>query len=292
MYDIIIIGAGPAGLTSAIYALRANKKVLVLEGTSYGGQIVNADKIENYPGIKEISGYDLATSMYEQVKNLNGEIKFERVIKIDKDKNVYTANNTYSAKNIIIATGMKNRKLNLENEDNLIGKGISYCATCDGNFYRNKTVMVNGGGSVALEDALYLSNICSKVYLVHRKDTFKGEAKYLEELEKKENVEIILNSTITKLNRLEKLESVILNNDKEVKVDGLFIAIGKEPNNEIFSDLIDLDEKGFIKSIDGVHTNIEGIYVAGDIREKNIRQLTTAVSDGTIATTTILREMR
>ena len=292
MYDIIIIGAGPAGLTSAIYALRADKKILVLESSSYGGQIVNAEKVENYPGIKEISGYDLATSMYEQVKNLNGEIKFEKVTKIDKDKNVYTVNNTYSAKNIIIATGMKNRKLNLENEDNLIGKGISYCATCDGNFYKEKIVMVNGGGSVALEDALYLSNICSKVYLVHRRDTFKGEDKYLEELKKKENVEIILNSTITKLNGLEKLESVILNDNKEIKVDGLFIAIGKEPNNEIFSDLIEVDEKGFIKSIDGVHTNIEGIYVAGDIREKNIRQLTTAVSDGTIATTTILREMR
>ena len=291
MYDIIIIGAGPAGLTSAIYALRANKKILILEGTSYGGQIVNAEKIENYPGIKEISGFDLATNMYNQVKDLNGEIKFEKVLKIDGEKNVYTSNNIYKAKSIIIATGMKNRKLNLENEDKLIGKGISYCATCDGNFYKNKIVAVNGGGSVALEDALYLSNICDKVYLIHRRDSFRGEGKYLEELKKKQNILFVLNSSITKINGLEKLESVIINNEKELKIDGLFIAIGKEPNNEICDNLIELED-GFIKSLDGVHTNIEGIYVAGDIRKKEVRQLTTAVSDGTTVVSTILNEMR
>ncbi len=295
MYDIIIIGAGPAGLTSALYALRANKKVLVLEAKTYGGQIVNASLVENYPGIKSISGFEFATNLYNQIKDLGGEIKFETVINITEDKKVTTNKETYEAKAIIIATGAENRKLNIDKEVDFIGKGVSYCATCDGNFYKNKIVAVNGGGNTALEDAIYLSNIASKVYLIHRREEFRGEDKYLEELKTKNNVEFILNSNVVSLNGNERLESInVKNNDgsiKTIEINGLFIAIGQTPKNEIFANLIDITEQGYIKSEDGVHTNIPGIYVAGDTREKELRQLTTAVGDGAIAATTAIKEM-
>ena len=295
-YDIIIVGAGPAGLTAALYGRRANKKVLVLEAKSYGGQIINAHKVENYPGIANISGFDLATNLYNQVKDLGAEIKFETVLHIDENKNVTTNNNTYHAKAIILATGAENRKLNIDKETEFIGKGVSYCATCDGNFYKNKVVAVVGGGNTALEDAVYLSNIASKVYLIHRRDEFRAEASYSEELKNKNNVELILNSNIVKLNGNEKLSSIDIkdNNDKikTIDIDGLFIAVGQSPKNEIFSNIVTLNDKGYIETTDEVHTNIKGIYVAGDNRVKNLRQLTTAVSDGSIAATTAIKEMR
>lgn len=291
MYDIIIVGGGPAGLTAALYAARANKKILVIEAKNYGGRIINASVVSNYPGVETISGYEFATMLYEQVEKLNVDFKIETVLSIDKDKNVYTNKNKYSAKSIILCTGTQNKKLKLENEENLIGKGISYCATCDGNFYKNKIVAVIGSGNTALEDSLYLSDLASKVYLIHRKDTFTGEAKMVDEINEKDNIEIIDNSSITKINGIDKIESIVLNDDKEIDVDGLFIAIGQEPNNMIFKNVIDIDSKGYIKTDDGVHTNVKGIYVAGDAREKLLRQLTTAVSDGSIAATVAIREM-
>ncbi len=296
MYDIIIVGAGPAGLTAALYALRANKKVLVLEAKTYGGQIVNASKVENYPGVKSISGFDYAKVLYEQVKDLGADFKFETVVRIDEEKNVITSKNTYQAKAIILATGAENRKLRLENEENLIGKGVSYCATCDGNFYKNKVVAVVGGGNTALEDAVYLSNIASKVYLIHRRDSFRGEETYVDELRKQENVEYILNANIVKINGEDKIESIdvknIDGNIQTIVIDGLFIAVGQEPKNEIFKNIIEIDKNGYIISEDGVHTSQKGIYVAGDARVKTLRQLTTAVSDGAIAATTAIKEMR
>lgn len=295
MYDIIIVGAGPAGLTAALYGGRANKKVLVLESKSYGGQIVNAYKIENYPGIPHISGFEYATTLYNQVKDLGVEIKFETVIKIDKEKNVETTQNKYQAKAIILATGSENRNLNLENENKYIGKGISYCATCDGNFFKDKVVAVIGGGNTALEDALYLSNIVKKVYLIHRRDTFKGEEKSVVELRSKNNVEFILNSSVVKLNGDNLLESIdIEDGDKNIKtigLNGLFIAIGRAPKNDIFSDVVDLDENGYFESTDGIHTNVEGIYVAGDARKKELRQLATAIGDGANAASMAIKEM-
>ena len=296
MYDIIIVGAGPAGLTAALYALRANKKVLILEAKSYGGQIINAAKIENYPGIAEVSGFDYATTLYNQVKNLGAEFKFETVIRIEEDKSVITKANTYQAKAIILATGSENRKLNLPNEDKFIGRGVSYCATCDGNFYRNKIVAVVGGGNTALEDAIYLSNLVEKLYLIHRRNEFRGEEKLVDELKTKENVEIIFNSNVISLNGDKKLDSIVVEdnsgNKKELNVDGLFIAIGREPKNSVFANIIDLDENGYIKYTGDVHTNVSGIYVAGDAKVKELRQLTTAVSDGAIAATTAIREMK
>ena len=296
MYDIIIVGAGPAGLTAAIYARRANKKVLVFEGKSYGGQILRANLVENYPGFKEISGFDLANSMYEQAVALGTEFKFEMVKKITKNKQVITDNGQYQAKAVILATGSENRKLNLPEEVDYIGRGISYCATCDGNFYKGKDVAVVGGGNTALEDALYLSNICNKVYLIHRRDTFRGEDKYIEQIKFNDNIELIFNSNVVDIIGEDSLTSITVKdneeNERTIDISALFIAVGQEPKNEIFADTIELDEKGYIKAHDEVYTIVEGIYVAGDTRAKALKQLTTAVSDGSLAATIAIKEMK
>ena len=292
MKDIIIIGAGPAGMTAAIYALRANKSVLIFEAKNYGGQLIAANKVENYPGIENISGVDLAAQMYDQVVKLGAEFKFETVVKIDENNKVYTNNGEYESKAIILAIGSKNRKLNIPGEDKFLGKGLSYCATCDGNFFKNKTVAVVGGGNTALEDAIYLSSLASKVYLIHRKDEFRAEKRYITELKGKENIECIMNANITELNGSDKLESIKLDNGDTITIDGLFIAVGQEPNSTIFNNIIDLDEKGYIKSVDGVHTNKDKIYVAGDARVKILRQIVTATSDGALAAITAIKEMR
>ena len=290
LYDIIIIGAGPAGLTSAIYAKRANKNVLVLEAKNYGGQIINTLDIENYPANEHISGFDFATNLYNQAKNLGAEIKYEKVVDINnlgKEKEVITTKNTYKTKTIIIATGSENRKLGLPNEDEFASKGISYCATCDGAFYKEKTVAVVGGGNTALEDALYLSNLASKVYLIHRRDEFRGEESTINLLKEKDNIEFLYNSNVTKLNTKDRLESIeVTSNDGETRtidVDALFIAIGRIPENQNFAKLINLDNAGYIISNEYCHTNVEGIFVAGDNRAKELRQLVTATSDGAIA---------
>ena len=292
MYDILIIGAGPAGLTSAIYGRRALKSVLVLEALTYGGQIINTLDIENYPVAPHISGFDFATKLYNQAKDLGAEIKFEKVTEIiDKNdhKEVITPKNTYQAKTVIIATGADNRKLGIELEDELIGKGISYCATCDGNFYKNKVCAVVGGGNTALEDALYLSNLCSKVYLIHRRDEFRGDLKEVEKLKEKDNVEFIFNSNVTKLIAEEKLTKIEVTNKDgsidELEVDGLFIAIGRVPETENFKKIINIDDSGYIIAKEDCHTNVEGIFVAGDSRVKELRQLVTATSDGAVAAT-------
>ncbi len=294
MYDIIIVGAGPTGLTAALYALRANKKVLLLEAKAYGGQIVKASVVKNYPAIKEISGFDFAQTLYEQVMDLGGELKYETVLKVNEDKSVVTNEDTYQAKAVIIATGVENRKLNLEGESEYIGKGVSYCASCDGALYKDQVVAVVGGGNTALEDALYLSNIAQKVYLIHRREDFRGEAKILDELRDKNNIEFILNANVVKLKGEEKLESIDVKIGEEIKnlpVAGLFIAVGQEPKNEIFANIVDLNEYGYIETVDEVFTKIPGIYVAGDARIKALRQLTTAVSDGSIAATAAIKEI-
>lgn len=291
MYDIIIIGAGIGGLTSAIYARRANKKVLVLDKNGYGGQILESLNVENYPGFSKISGYDLMTNIYNQAKDLGTEIKFEEVIDIDKDKNVKTINNNYSAKAIIIATGVASRKLGIENEDKLKGKGISYCATCDGNFFKDMNVAVVGGGNTALEDALYLSDICNKVYLIHRRDSFRGDNSTIDKIIKKDNIEIKYNSNINKIIGKDKLEAVVLNDDSKLDIEGLFIAIGKSSINSEFLNIIERNDKGFIK-VDNYKTNIDGIYAIGDCIEKNLRQLVTAASDGAIAVTEVIKYIK
>lgn len=296
MYDIIIVGAGPAGLTAALYALRANKKVLVLEAKSYGGQIINANKIENYPGLPNVSGFDYATALYNQVKDFGGEIKFETVVRVEEDKKVITNKDKYQAKAVILAIGVENRKLGIDREIEMVGKGISYCATCDGNFYKGKDVAVIGGGNTALEDALYLSDIASHVYLIHRRNELRGEKMYQTMLKDKENIELILDANVTKILGEDVVSGIEVTfnsgEKKEIAVSGIFIAVGQEPNNEVFKNVATLNKNGYIESDDGVHTNVEGIYVAGDARVKDLRQLTTAVADGSIAATVAIKEMR
>lgn len=292
IYDIIIVGAGPAGLTAAIYARRANKKVLVLEANTYGGQIINTNVIENYPVNPGISGFDFATKLYNQTKDLGAEIKFEKVIDITEQE-VITKKQAYKAKTIILATGADNRKLKLENEEKLTGKGISYCATCDGALYKNKTVAVNGGGNSALEDALYLSEIAETVYLIHRRNEFRAEQILIDQIKEKQNIKTILNSTITKINGENKLESIEIENDKKekqtLKLDALFIAVGQVPETENFKKLININDKGYVIAGEDCKTNIPNIFVAGDNRTKTLRQLVTAASDGAIAATAAIK---
>ena len=278
MNDIIIIGAGPAGMTSAIYAKRAGYNPLVLEKNTYGGQIINSSEVANYPGIKKIDGYTFATKIYEQLKELEIEIKHEEVINITK--NVITNKNEYECKSVIIATGLTKRKLNIENEEKLIGKGISYCATCDGAFFKENDVAVVGGGNTALEDAIFLSNYCKHVYLINRTENFKAEKSLLDSFKQKNNTEIITSANIKKLVGKEKLEKIELDNGKILNISGLFIAIGQIPNCNF--DIIE-KENGFIKSNEECTTNIPGIFVAGDIRNKSVRQIVTSVSDGAVA---------
>ena len=295
MYDLIIVGAGPAGLTAAIYGRRADKKVLVLEANSYGGQIISALDIENYPAENHISGYDFATKLYNQAKELGSEIIFEKVVDV-KDgeyKEVITNKNVYKSKTVILATGSFNRKLGLDKEEEFIGKGISYCATCDGAFFKGKDVAVVGGGNTALQDALYLSDIVNKVYIIHRRDSFRNKEKTIKELKEKDNVIFVYNSNVTKLMGSETLESIEVkdNNDKvaEIDVNCLFVAIGRIPENRNFSKLIELDELGYAKSGEDCHTKTDGIFVAGDNRVKSLRQLVTATSDGGVAATEAIK---
>ena len=286
MKDIIVIGAGPAGLTAAIYGVRAGMSVLVFEAASYGGQIIKTNRIDNYPANPHISGFEFATNLYNQALELGVEVKFEKVIdaSIDGDvKKVITNNGEYEAKTIIVATGSSNKKLGLSNEKDFVGKGLSYCATCDGMFFKNKDVMVNGGGDAALEDALYLSDICNKVYLVYRRNEFEGNDSLVSKVKEKENIEILMNSSISSLNGDSILESVDVETNgenKNIKVNGIFVALGQVPETNNIIKKLTTDKIGYVVSGENTHTEIEGVFVAGDIRAKRLRQLVTAVSDG------------
>ena len=287
MYDVIIIGGGPAGLTAGIYCLRANLKVLILEKEIVGGQIASSPRVENYPGFKSITGAELVNNLYEQLDELGGDIELEEVLEIKpgKIKKVITDENTYEARSVIIATGSKHRLLNIDKEKDLIGKGISFCTSCDGAFFKNKDVAVVGGANTAITNAIYLSKICNKVYLICRKDYFKGEKTLIEELQKLDNIEILYNSNVTKLIGKNELEEIEVKKGEELitlKISGMFISIGMDAETKIFEDLLKLDVDKYIDSKDCL-TDKEGIFVAGDCRSKKVRQLTTATSDGTIA---------
>ena len=291
MHDIVIVGAGVAGLSAAIYGLRAGKSVLLFEEKTYGGQIINTPEIENYPGIKKVSGFEFATNLYEQATELGAEVKYEKVLGIidNSDKKIVKTDlGEYETKAVILATGAKNRPLGIDREQELIGAGVSYCATCDGAFFRGKDVAVVGGGNTALEDAQFLSNYCNKVYVIHRRDSFRGEIKHVEALKSKPNVEFILDTNVTKLIGEERLEAIEVGNKKtgdkrEISVAGVFVAIGQMPDNEAFDELIATDDYGYIEAGEDCKTGTEGIYVAGDCRTKTVRQLTTAAADGAVA---------
>lgn len=295
MYDIIIVGAGPAGMTAAIYGRRAGKSVLVLEAASYGGQIINTPDVENYPSAAHISGFDLATQIYEQAKALGAEFAFEKVTGIEDGdvKTVVTAKNRYEGRAVIIATGSENRKLGVAGEDELVGRGVSYCATCDGAFYRKKTVAVVGGGNTALEDALYLADLAEKVYLIHRRDQFRGDETTVARLRERENVELVLNSRVTGLIAEKKLKAVeVTDNDgntSQLEVNGLFVAVGRVPENQNFASVIELDGAGYAVAGENCRTRSAGIFVAGDNRVKDVRQLVTATADGAVAATEAIK---
>lgn len=286
MYDVVIIGAGMAGLTAGIYAARGNLKVKILEEKSFGGQIINSLNVENYPGFLSIKGFDLAKYFYDQALSLGCEISIEKVIKIDEHK-VITKTQEYEAKSIIIASGLNVKKLNIEKEDELVGKGISYCATCDGNFYRGKKVLVVGGGNTALEDALFLSNIAEKVYIMIRRDEFRGDKIFVERIMNSSNIEVIKKANVKTILGDDCLKGVTYQQENEIKnldIDGLFVAIGRIPDSDYLNGVVELDKDGYVIS-DNCETNKDYIFVAGDIRTKNLRQVITAASDGAIAAT-------
>ncbi len=289
MYDIIVVGAGPAGLTAALYALRASKTVLVIEQSTFGGQVTFSPKIENYPGIPEMSGNEFADKLLDQVLNMGAEVEMEKVTGIVDEGNrklVFANNKVFEAKAVIIAVGVHHRQLGLPNENQLVGEGVSYCAVCDGAFYKDKVTAVVGGGNSALQEAVLLSDLCSKVYVLQNLPFFTGEQKLIDILSEKENVEFMTEVTVKELKGEKSLEGVVLNTasgEKEISVDGLFVAIGLEPKNSAFADIAGLDANGYFNSDESCVTKTEGVFVAGDCRQKNIRQITTASSDGAVA---------
>ena len=291
MYDIIIIGAGPAGLTAAIYALRAEKKVLVIEKETFGGQITYSPKVENYPGIMQMSGNEFADTMLSQVLEHGGEIEMDTVtgIRVHGDRRtVVTENGEYDGKAVIIAAGSKHRQLGLDNENDFVGNGVSYCAVCDGAFYKDQDVAVIGGGNTALQDAVMLSDICRKVTIVQNLSFLTGEERLQNFLAQKNNVEIILNKTVETLIGDDKLTAINIKDATtgvitNLKVDGVFVAIGQVPENEPFKNVATLNSYGYIESDERCLTDDPAVFVAGDCRSKQIRQITTATADGAVA---------
>ena len=288
-FDIVIVGAGTAGLTAAIYALRAGKTVLVTESESFGGQITSSPRVENYPGIAQISGSEFADNLVSQAMELGADVELERVIKIvdGKIKTVITDSNSYQCKCVIIATGARHRPLGADGENDLAGRGVSYCAVCDGAFYKGQNVAVVGGGDSALQSALFLSAYCNSVTLIHRRGEFRGEKALVKKLGEKDNIKLLMNTNVVKLIGSDELDGIKISTDGEephaIPMDGLFVAVGQMPNNESFRDVADLDELGYIIADESCRTKTPGIFTAGDCRTKEVRQLTTAAADGSVA---------
>ena len=292
VYDIIIIGGGPAGYTAALYASRAGLDTLLVEKMSVGGQMTLTDTIDNYPGFEEgVDGFTLGMKMQSCAERFGAKTKYAEVIKAEltgEIKKIITAKEELLAKAVIIATGANPRELGIAGEDVLIGKGLHYCAHCDGRFYKGRNVLVVGGGNSAAADALYLSHLAKKVYLVHRRDTLRATKIYHEPLMNAENVEFIWNSTVSDYivyGRIvgAKLKNLKSGKESELKIDGIFVSIGRKPNTVLFGDELSLDENGYIVADESTRTNIPGVYAVGDVRTKVLRQVVTAVSDGAVA---------
>lgn len=291
MHDIIIVGAGPAGLTAALYARRANKSVLVLEKSTFGGQVTFSPQIENYPGFLTMSGNEFIDKLVDQVIEQGAEIDLKTVTGIidnGETKTVVTTRGEFEAKAVILATGVKHRETGLPGEENLVGHGISYCAVCDGAFFRNKTVAVLGGGNSALQEAVLLSDLAEKIYIIQDLDFLTGEAKLVEKIESKDNVEVLTGSLLTGLIGDDVLTGVEVTRKEDssksvINVDGLFVAIGLIPDNDKFANVAFLDEYGYFNSDENCLTGTQGVFVAGDCRKKRIRQITTASADGAVA---------
>ena len=288
--DILIIGGGPAGLTAATYACRAGKRVLVLEKNAFGGQITWSPRVENFPGFVSVSGAELGDKLLEQAMEQGAAVELEEAVSLACEDGRWTvlceSGARFTARSVILATGARPRMLGVRREEELTGCGVCYCAVCDGAFYQGRDVAVCGGGNSALQDALLLSESCSKVYLIHRRGSFRGEQKLVEALEQRENVEFVMNAAVTALEGGEELSGLVVEQEglrREIAVDGLFVAIGHQPDNGAFADFLALDGAGYADSGEDCLTETPGLYVAGDCRKKSVRQLTTAAADGAVA---------
>ena len=288
--DVAIIGAGPGGMTAAVYAGRARLKTVVFERATVGGQMAYTNELENFPGFEKTTGFDLAMILDKQMRAFNATYVNEDIKEIKKSGDnfeITTSNGTYTALTVILALGASPRNLGLESEKRLRGSGVSYCATCDGNFYRGTDVAVVGGGNTAFEDALFLANLCKKVYIIHRRDEFRAEKILQDRVAKTENIEIIAHSVPVEITGKFEVDGIrIENKDKETRdipVQGVFVAIGTVPNSDIVKDFVDLDNYGYIKTNKDMETSVHGIYAIGDVRDTVLRQVITACADGAIA---------
>ena len=285
-YDILIVGAGCAGLTAAVYAGRAGKRVAVFENNGIGGQIATSPLVENYPGIASISGMEFSSNLLEQAMNFGAELIPASVngLRAEGGLRILTTDEgDFAAPAVILSTGAKHRPLGIAREAELVGRGVSYCATCDGAFFRGKTVAVVGGGSAALVSAWALADLCAKVYLIHRRDDFRGETALADRLRTRENVELLLSCQVTALHGDDRLTGVSLSTGADLPLDGLFVAVGQQACNDAFADAVELDARGYIVAGEDCRTSMPGVWAAGDCRTKAVRQLTTAAADGTIA---------
>lgn len=292
IYDTVIIGGGPAGFTAAMYAARAGLDTLVLEKMSIGGQMALTSQIDNYPGFPQgIDGFELGMQMRQGAEKAGAEIRFAEVLSLElkgSPKNVETDSGTLQARTVILATGASPRLLGLSREQELTGRGISYCAHCDGMFYRGKTVAVVGGGNSAVAEALHLARICKNVILIHRRDTLRATKTYHEQLEKTENLQILWNSRVIALHGQDRLTGITVDNPvsgerRELELDGLFVSVGRQPATELAAGQLTLDEGGYVIAGEDTLTNIPGVFAAGDVRTKHLRQIVTAVADGAMA---------
>lgn len=291
-YDVIIIGGGPGGYTAALYAARANLSTLVIEKFAPGGQMATTDIVENYPGFVEgINGFELGMQMKKGAERFGVKTKLAEVLNVELDgevKLVHTKKATFEAKTVILALGASPRELGLANERELRGRGVSYCATCDGSFYRDKTVVIVGGGNTAVADAIFLAKICKKVYLVHRRDELRASKTYMEALENTENIEFVWSSVVTEVIADQfvsgvKVKSRKDDSEREIACDGVFVAIGNVPNTDLIKGQVELDEAGYVPADETTRTNIPGVFAVGDMRAKPLRQIVTAVADGAVA---------
>ena len=292
LYDVIVIGGGPGGYTAALYAARANLSVAILEKLSPGGQMGTTDVIDNYPGFPQgVNGFELAMQMKEGAERFGAQTQLAEVTQVElagQVKTVHTSGGDYQARTVVLATGAHPRELGLPGERELRGRGVSYCATCDGMFYRGKTVVVVGGGNTAVSDVLYLSRLCEKVYLVHRRDTLRASKVYLDPLQKAENVEFVWDSEVKQLLRDQAVTGVRVRNKKtgeerDISCDGVFVAVGYLPNTELYRGQVELDEAGYVLADETTQTNLPGVFAVGDLRKKPLRQVVTAASDGAVA---------
>lgn len=283
-YDTIIIGAGPAGLAAGIYAIRAGLRTLILDKTAWGGQTILSAEIENYPAVKTVTGPDFAEKMYEQLTGLGGEVKLEEVKKLDlKNKILSTGKNQYQGKTIILAAGLKRRILGCPGEQELTGRGVSYCAICDGRFFTGRDVAVAGGGNAAMEDALHMASYCNSVTILCRGERLKGEEKLRENIKKKENIRVIFGVNIKEIKGDSAVEEVLLDNGERLKTSAIFVAIGYEADSGFLDGQVDLTKEGYVVAGEDCKTNVPGVFIAGDLRTKEVRQIVTAAADGAVA---------